>query len=480
MLKKLIFLILLSLLSSICYSLEIKYPLNKSIVLSQTLKMHIHSHRPECASEAWKFLLIGKAPMNDTVLKYNLQNSYGSNLYFAIQLPKLDNGFFEINISSETCGTNVITLYKFNGSAFTLGEKIFNHYQKIHSAESLSYNWTSAVFLYGLAEFIADKDSKTVASEKEYIENFYKHQIRRGIPEITSPDLASISLPAAIYLKQNPQADFLNPIFEKTLKFFENEPINSLGAFNHIGNRHRFYWFMPLTKNFVKDSIWVDSLIMYALNGLMSSPYFKSEKIKEFSEQQPLIFSKFLQDSSGFFKHGYYLDSQERTPHRSYWARGNGWAAVALIQFYEQNLKFKDEYKSSLEKLLFSVSESLDSPIKVSNTLLKSDSKYNYRESSSTALLAYALAKAERLKALPQRTGDLANQMAIDLGGYIVVDDEEQNFSIYQISRPTDSFNFDWYYTLLIRTDHDVSYGVGALLLMLKEMENNGVHFGGQ
>lgn len=442
----------------------IQYPRARSLVLSDEVKLQIDYPTKRCREKPLKVRWGAQS------LPIAAETRSGRAATFQIALPKNLPADFELEIEAEKCTTKKLKLSRFRGTPLELGEKIFESVTRGKKPSSFSYNWTTAVFFYGALKL------ESVAARR-YIAQYFAEREKKGFPAITSPDLAAMALPAALLKSQEP-LPILDQVIERTEKFFKNEPVNEIGALNHVGREHRFHALLPKTRTFVKDSIWVDSMMMYGLTGLelASSSAPDQTEFKKFISRQPLIFAERLQDPNGLFKHAYYLQSQKRFPAESYWARGNGWAAASLAEFSSVESEHQNSYKEILKKLMEGLSQTLNGPIMISKTLIHSEAADNYFETSGSALIAYAFAKAASLGIASEIFKEKARAMAVDSGGFIIKD-KKGNLIVSGISRPTDSFQSDWYYTSFIRPGKNISYGVGAYLLMLSELHKQGLVF---
>ena len=348
--------------------------------------------------------------------------------------------------------------------------KLLESFIKKNPADSLAYDWTTAILLMGVVQYLEVMKGDS-ALYKNYVEDFFRYHLKRGLPDITQPDLAAISL-AAVDLKNRIGTELnLKPLIEETQNYFLTEPINSLGALNHVGTRHRFHRFLPRTENFTSAAVWADSLVMYALAALKLSQDSGDQSLKKFALAQPQIFADKLMTSEGLYKHAFYIDSRELTPKKSFWSRGNGWVALAFIDFLEVlpegDVRRKDYaqlFTNHIDAMVKELGE-----LKVFKTLLRDENKNNYYETSSSALVAYAMLKGHRLGFLSADYRNLALEMYQNLLGF-VVRSEDGTYSLKNISGPTTSSTYDWYYRQWVRPQSDLTYGLGAFLLLQKEL----------
>lgn len=323
-------------------------------------------------------------------------------------------------------------------------EGLLVRYLRLHHVENWDYDWTTAIFLYGALKF--DPSNKLLSDSFAILAN--------KAPEITMPDLAALSLPATLVT-----AEGTEKIKQLTQNFFNTEPLNKIGAINHVGARHRFAWWLPPTALVVPASVWADSMLMYILNGFL----LKSDT-DFFLRQAKLLARTLLDPGTGLYKHAFYLESREFYPQNSFWARGNLWMSLGMLEILAAQ-KVPDpillkEFKSHAHALTrYLTPRGLP-------TLLNDPS--TYPESSATALLAYVLKKGVRLGLLDSQLKSIAETAQLASLGFLKKNGQE--YSLIGISGPTTAFKYDWYYSHFVNQDNDLSYGVGSFLLLCSEI----------
>lgn len=352
------------------------------------------------------------------------------------------------------------------------GQMILRRYLRMHPSSDWDYDWTTAIFLYGSIRY-CERFAAT-NSTCAFVDAYFSKLKSKTFPQVTMPDLAAMALPASQWLPYASTEARANIelILANTKSFFATEPLNRSDVFDHVGKRHSFYWWLPPTSWFMPSSVWADSAIMYGLNGILLAKVENDKKLEQFSLEQLLKIQTVLLDSSvGLYKHAYFIPFDLYAPRDSFWARGNGWMAFAMIDVISRvpsdNLvasKLKVALSSLLEKL-----HPFFDPENGFRTLLGSHSKSNYFESSSSALYVYALLKAVRAGVAPKEALPIAMAYRDVLIKKYLVPEAGDELSVTGISGPTTAIPFDWYYTYLIPTKTDVSYGVGAFLLLLSE-----------
>jgi len=306
---------------------------------------------------------------------------------------------------------------------------LLNRYLRLYPAVSWEYDWTTAIFLYGALKYQKKElDLSSLAAKA---------------PAITMPDLAAMSLPAS--LLTGPAAEKIQRL---SREFFKTEPLNSIGAINHVGQRHWYSWFVP-------ESVWADSMMMYVLNGL------RLKIDDEFFIKQAKLLVRTLQDpQTKLFKHAYFPQSQSFYPAEHFWARGNLWMTVGMLEMLELH------HDAELQAMVVEHLKALERYTHPAGlmTLLDTPSQF---ESSATALLAYALIKAKTLRLYESPLIAQVQSAAFSF----LRPAPNNEFTLTEISGPTTAFKYGWYYTNVVGQHSDLSYGVGSFLLLCSSLQ---------
>ncbi|MDE6013319.1 MAG: glycoside hydrolase family 88 protein, partial [Anaeroplasmataceae bacterium] len=168
-------------------------------------------------------------------------------------------------------------------------------------------------------------------------------------------------------------------------------------------------------KKIYPNQVWLDGLYM------MQPFYTRYETLKNKMQHYDDIVNQFknvyaiMRDpKTGLYYHGYDSEKQmfwadKKTGlSQNFWLRSIGWYTVALIDVYEyMNEQMYDEYHTI--KMIFK--EIVDSILKFQDPESKMfyqvpnypNKENNYLETSGSCMIAYALLKGVRLKALPER-----------------------------------------------------------------------------
>lgn len=355
-----------------------------------------------------------------------------------------------------------------------LRARIINQYLVKNPPEKWDYDWTTAIFLYGAASSYRATDS--VFPPAEMRRDFAKVWAKRPA-EITMPDLAAMSLPAVVLLDGmkpgDPEAERtpLQATMSASKAYLIAEPKNAGGVFDHVGLKHRFKY-LPPTHYFMPSSVWADSSVMYGLNAFMMALHDRDDVARDFAVDQVLRIHGLLWDSrAGLYKHAYFFESKKFAPAKSYWARGNLWMTLSMTEI----LARLPRNHPSFQKMSGILNEHVASLLKRVDkrqglkTLIDDGAASNSFETSASALFAYTLMKGARTGLLPAADAREGRALALNLFSQFKKLDTAHT-SVTGISCPTTATTFDIYYTKLVGTCPDQSYGVGAVLLMLSEL----------
>lgn len=333
-------------------------------------------------------------------------------------------------------------------------QKLLQQYLSSH--EKWDYDWTTAIFLYGAQTYL---NVKPAPEQEAQIEATYT-QLAGQIPSVTTPDLAALSLAAQSWKKTPATA----AIIAASEKYFTTEPLNAVGALDHVGARHWTGWFYP-------SSVWADSVIMYVLNGQrLALRTGDTAKVDFFLHQAELLHRLLLNPTTGLYKHAYFVGSRTTVPEKFHWARGNLWMSLGLLELisglspsHPSYAKLRDHWTAHLTALLrYYV------PGKGLRTLLDDSSEESYFEASATALLAYVLLKGDRLGLLLEAQKKSTSDVVRVAQSFLKT--EKDTVLLQDISGPTTALNWDWYYTHVVGKVENESYGVGSYLLLCSEL----------
>lgn len=343
---------------------------------------------------------------------------------------------------------------------FASSDLIFAKIKKSYAPEEVKFNWDAAVMMWGMAVF-AQRNPAQGPEIKKLIEDYYL-AFEKNLPRISSPDLAAPALAGA--LLGGMENDAVNKIISEAESFIVNEPRNSIGALNHVGHTHRFKPWLPLTRRVVSPSIWGDSMIMYVLNGMYIADFSLNHELRDFINTQPRIFIDHLQHQDGLFRHAYFLKSKKLWPLDGSWLRGHGWVMAGLVNMIEAGIPGLEEAfrKAASASLKYQNENGLWGTI--IETPLKNE------ETSGSSLLAYALAKGERIGLLGnehKKSAEIAWTAIKKKISFSKNKTKLNGCSGYTNAMPYAS----WYRSILVRDNKETPFCLGAFLLAASELE---------
>lgn len=330
---------------------------------------------------------------------------------------------------------------------------------------SLEFDWTDSLLTLAI---VRSQDTLKIRKNLvKKVQRFYRAYEVSPL-DITSPDLLASVMGAIEFEKYDHQ-------FKKTVqagyRFLISEPRNELQTLNHVGSRHRFASFLPLTANFVSPSLWADSTVMYVLPAMMIAKKFKDKKLMAFTQTQLLIFKKYLKAKNGLYHHAYFIEDQSTYPEGDYyWLRGNAWFLFSLIELIELEtdeklaMAYQKQFVDLYNKLLLYQKDN-----GLFDTILTKKDIYNYEDTAGNALVLYALLKAHRLGFI--KTKNTTTKLYAGLFEKIKFESNGKRASLIDISGPTNAFKYYWYYTWLVGTSPDLGYGLGPFIMALQELE---------
>lgn len=337
-----------------------------------------------------------------------------------------------------------------------LSSALIARYDEIHQLEQGYWNWGPAVFLYGLARLAHVHPDKT--NYLNMIHRYYNNHHLKGIPTI---DLADRCAPVlASFLLDRPNHASKNQTSE-VLEFIKSTERNQIGSINHLGT--------SIVSHFFPDSIWIDSLVMWNLVAFYESQQQQDQELENFSLSQPSLFATYLKDpSSGLYLHAWNTKRNRPLPRKNtFWLRGNGWALAAFGEILRQLPKSHPRYPE-IAALFTDLAEATRPKVLPSglwDTLIANPGD-GYEESSGSALLAYSYALGHRLGLLSPDYRDQAQKTWVAITSRMVP--RGRGFTMEEISLGTNPSSKGGY--AAIGKDRNVSYGVGAFLLLASEM----------
>lgn len=367
-------------------------------------------------------------------------------------------------------------------SNYEIGEKILNRYIRLQEGakRKWEYNWTNGVALFGAHNFLRAAKSSSNSVERENVQAYIKKlqtvmdlQVDRGLPEVTAPDLTAMSLAALSFMSVEEDCQSCEKINDNTLTYFDTEPLNCVGAYDHVGKRYRIPKLPFPPRLLLGSCIFIDSAIAYIPEGVRIVTMRGDDQALDFFLNQYDVFHKhFYVAKTGLYKRAFYPYLNRKDPKKWTWSSGNMYMALGLLDTLEilpRNHESFDILLERMNNLLGSVAKYVD-PERGLKTLIDDPSDDNYYESSSSAFFVANIFKAQRLNLLNDTSlVDKAKVLGENLKRYLKVESDRE-ISVNQVSGATTAFYPDWYYKYILKPTKDRTTGIGAYMLMLSEM----------
>jgi unsaturated rhamnogalacturonyl hydrolase len=298
-----------------------------------------------------------------------------------------------------------------------------------------SIRWQYDVAMLGMAIGKLESDKQVYF---QYFKNYFEHFVdSSGVIhtyELEAYDLDDV-YPAngllTLYEKTGDQK-YLKAV-HVFFKQFEGQPRTENGAFCH--------------KKIYDRQLWLNSAYMYGP--------FLTRYAQMFNEPQWFdtvcfqlknIYEHTIDSSDGLMVHAWDETRTQKwantetgkSPNK--WGRGMGWYMMALVDVLEY-LPADHPERSELSTMLELLSEAL---LKVRDKetglwyqiLDRGNEPYNYIETSGSAMIIYAYAKASALGILPQRFHDVAKEAFLSLTSRFVTTGPDQFPTLTNISGP--------------------------------------------
>jgi unsaturated rhamnogalacturonyl hydrolase len=349
-----------------------------------------------------------------------------------------------------------------------MGTRVAKHYMALKPATKLPWDWTDAVFLYGLAQFAATPSvpPSEVADLWRYINGFHRHYAAKGYPDIDRADRCPSALSALALMAQSGDEAGLAGV-RAVADYVLYAPRLRNGALNHQGYDNILAFLWP-------QSIWLDSLMMYGLFAVQWGTQTHDLALRDFGFDQQRIFAQALLDSStGLYRHSYNVKTGRKKPNGSvYWLRGNAWVAASLVDMIEL-MPFDHPWREELTGILRTHLAGYI-PWRMGNGLwdtLITEPRRNYAELSGSMLTAYAMAKAARLGLVEPLYRARAWETMRSASSRLIR--TEDGHSVPEVSWFTMPYHYLGY--KLIPRQRDLAYGVGTYLMLAGELSRSDV-----
>ena len=319
--------------------------------------------------------------------------------------------------------------------ALRLARRVFGR----RRVAALPWRWDAAMAVLGLTR-LTELDG---TAHVRYADGLCGYQDRhRDLARIKYADHCAPALCSELLLRRHActEAEFA---IDRVASFLRTCPRNPHGVLDHLG---RSRWSLVYPK-----SVWVDSLMMYVCVAHRIAWRLGDEDLRAFALHQVVAFRELLQGPDGLFSHAFVPRCGGRVG--SGWLRGNGWAALALVEMLElegTHDALVETFARLAEALILRQRHDGLWP-----TMLNDEG--SYAEVSGSALVATALAKASRLGLLPSSVRD-RGWRALEAAARTPAD----------VSLPTIPLPQRWY-GQIPRWPGQL-HGTGALLLLATEL----------
>jgi len=316
--------------------------------------------------------------------------------------------------------------------------------------ERLAWSWGEGLLLYALLRL---DERLGEARYRPFVEAYFTHHARRAHELVTWSDECPPALAALELYQLTGRARYL-AFAEAVARYLRAARPTQAGGLNHFGVA---WW-----SRFYPQSLWVDSLMMYAVFAARFGRATNDAELMRFAAEQPPLFARVLRDmESGLFRHAFWVRSRRTVPSGTgNWLRGNGWVLASLVELLAA-LPDAHEGRAPLVTLLAELAPAVvrhQLPSGLFPTVL---GRASYAETSGTALVAYGLftgVEAGYLApslAAPASRAYHALASGLDPGPY--------GRSMRGVSTATMPYPV-WIYGLIPRV-RDAPYGVAALIL---------------
>lgn len=331
-----------------------------------------------------------------------------------------------------------------------LATEIAHRYIAEHPPEEMAWNWEEGVLMYAMTELYRVTDDPAI---RDYYKAYIDHHISIGYG-ISVSDSCPPALAALALYKETGEAQYKAVIDEVLLYLYELAARTEEGGINHLG---------PL-QGLV--TLWVDSLFMF---GMVLNRWGELDNDREALDEmgdQLDIFGNLLQSpENGLFTHAYAWPIEQDPD--VYWGRGNSWIPPANADYLRvRRLRYETDERA--EQILDAQLAGIIATQDASGawwTVMNRPGE-TYLETSATGFFGYGMARAYRYGfAGDEVRAPLASAVEYVRGS--IVRDAMDRPIVTGISGPTTAGDFDNYANVLV--DQDISYGVGAAILILIE-----------
>lgn len=323
-------------------------------------------------------------------------------------------------------------------------------------ADELAWDWGEGVLAFGVERAFQVTGQ---ARYRDYLRSYFRAHAAKGIDPSWSDDTTPAL--AALELVQAGDEEFL-PLVEQVVRYSMTAPRTpEHRALQHLGG--------SVWRHFFPDA-WVDSLFHVVPTLIRYSQWTGDPRFRNEGVHQLRLFLRVLQDpQTGLCTHAFDDGAIPRRvpPFDSglFWARGNGWMLVALVDALAElpaDDPARPELLDGARRLESSLRRQQD-PSGLFHTVVLD--RTTYLETAGSALILYGMARGVRLGVFPSATQRALQRGAHGLLG--VLRCEAERCTVTGTSLGTNPIGTSYRTTA---TADQVSYGVGAWLMATSEI----------
>ncbi len=332
-------------------------------------------------------------------------------------------------------------------------------WMRTHPAEKLAWSWGEGVLAYGLWRLHARTGDPAIqAYLRAYLQRHQARDVRIAWSDDTTPGLTA----AELVLAGDPS---VRPVLDRVVGYVMHAPrTDAQGLVRHLGRNVPVF----LTPRAWFPDAWVDSLFHFSITlcryaRITGDPRYRQEAIAQVEG-----FARNLQDpATGLFTHAYNdKPRDERVPSfrsLAFWARGNGWAIVSLVELAPE-LPPEHPLRARLLRLASALRDAQSADGLFHTILLHPDS---YEETAASGLITYAFALGARTGVLDGSYREAAQRGMRGLLGTL-----ERHGAALEVSGTSKGTNPSPTARSYERVGqaNQISYGVGAWLLAASEL----------
>ena len=325
-------------------------------------------------------------------------------------------------------------------------------------ATQLGWGWGQGVLAHGLERAYRVGGEDVIL---DYLRTYLRWHAAHGVSISWSDD----TVPGLAALDRVLQGDAeLRPLVDQVVRYSMHAPRSRSGMLLHLGRAR-----LPIVRELLPEA-WVDTLFhvvptLVRYTELTGDTRYRNEAVHQLS-----LFVRALQDpETGLVTHAYDDRPRDRRvpsfEQRAFWARGNGWMLVALVDALLQlpaSAPERDQLVQAAQRLERAL-RSVQAPCGLFHTLLlRPDS---YLETAGSALIVSAMAQGARAGLFSEQARLAAERGARGL--LSIVRWQGGRAEVTGTSLGTNPIALLYAIT---PTGDQISYGVGAWLMAASEV----------